>query len=60
MRLKKKVKRLYKFSVGRYMGTLIFQFEMLCPNCKNQMVIKTDPENTEYLLVSGCIKYVKI
>ncbi len=31
---------------------------MPCPNCKNTIIIKTDPENAEYLLVLGCIKYV--
>ncbi len=42
---------------GRYLGTMIFEFIMPCPNCKNTMVIKTDPKNCEYLLVSGCVKY---
>jgi coiled-coil domain-containing protein 130 len=57
--VKKKGKNILTIA-GRYMGTIIFQFNMLCPGCKNEMVIKTDPENCEYLLVSGCIKYVKI
>jgi coiled-coil domain-containing protein 130 len=46
-----------KKKAGRYMGTIIFEFTMPCPNCKNTMIIKTDPENCEYLLVAGCIKY---
>jgi coiled-coil domain-containing protein 130 len=46
-----------KKKAGRYLGTIIFQFTMPCPNCKNTMVIKTDPRNCEYLLVSGCVKY---
>lgn len=42
---------------GRYLGTIIFSFEMCCPGCKAQIIIKTDPKNCEYLLVQGCIKY---
>ncbi len=45
-------------SAGRYLGTYIFKFTMPCPNCKNTMIIKTDPESAEYLLVLGCVKYV--
>jgi coiled-coil domain-containing protein 130 len=46
-----------KKKAGRYLGTLIYQFTMPCPHCKNTMIIKTDPQSCEYLLVSGCIKY---
>ncbi len=46
-----------KKKCGRYLGTIILQFVMPCPQCKNTIVIKTDPKNCEYLLVSGCIKY---
>ncbi len=46
-----------KKKCGRYLGTIILQFIMPCPQCKNTLVIKTDPKNCEYLLVSGCIKY---
>jgi hypothetical protein len=42
---------------GKYLGTYIFQFTMPCTNCKNTIIIKTDPETTEYLLVLGCVKY---
>lgn len=47
-----------KKKVGRYLGTIIFEFAMPCPGCKNYMVIKTNPETVEYDLVSGCVKYV--
>ncbi len=47
-----------KKKAGRYLGTTIFQFTMPCTNCKNTIVIKTDPQNCEYLLVSGCIRYI--
>jgi len=43
---------------GRYLGTIIFQFTMPCTICKNTMIIKTDPEKCQYLLVSGLTKYV--
>ncbi len=46
-----------KKKAGRYLGTIIFEFTMPCPNCKETMVIKTDPKSCEYLLVSGCIRY---
>lgn len=42
------------------MGTIIYEFIMPCTNCKNTMIIKTDPEKCEYLLISGLTKYVKI
>ena len=42
---------------GRYLGTIIYQFDMKCPNCKNEMTIKTDPKSCEYLLVKGLVKY---
>ncbi len=47
------------FLAGRYLGTIIFQFTMPCTTCKNTIIIKTDPEHCEYLLVSGVVKYVK-
>jgi coiled-coil domain-containing protein 130 len=47
-----------KKKAGRYLGTTIFEFTMPCTNCKNTIVIKTDPQNCEYLLVSGCIRYI--
>jgi len=47
-----------KKKAGRYLGTTIFQFTMPCTNCKNTIIIKTDPQNCEYLLVSGCIRYI--
>lgn len=46
-----------KKKAGRYLGTIIFQFTMPCTSCKGTIVIKTDPKNCEYLLVSGCVRY---
>ena len=47
-----------KKKCGRYLGTIIFQFDMKCPHCKNEIVIKTEPKSCEYLLVKGVIKYI--
>ena len=43
---------------GRYLGTVIYKFSMSCPFCKNEIIIKTDPKNCEYLLVKGVVKYL--
>jgi len=43
---------------GRYLGTIIYKFSMSCPYCKNEIIIKTDPKNCEYLLVKGVVKYL--
>ncbi len=46
-----------KKKAGRYLGTYIFKFTMPCANCKNTLIIKTDPKSCEYLLVAGCVRY---
>ena len=43
---------------GRYLGTTIFEFTMPCTHCKNTIIIRTDPKSCEYLLMSGCIRYI--
>ena len=43
---------------GRYLGTIIYKFSMSCPYCKNEIIIKTDPKNCDYLLVKGVVKYL--
>ena len=42
-----------KTKVGMYYTTPIYQFKMKCTMCNNHYVIKTDPKNLDYEIVSG-------
>lgn len=42
-----------KTKVGMYYSTPIQQFRMKCHLCDNYIVIKTDPGNLDYVIVSG-------
>lgn len=42
-----------KMDVGQYLSTKIWQFSMKCDVCKGLIVIKTDPQNADYEIVSG-------
>lgn len=42
-----------KTKVGMYYTTPIYQFKMKCHLCDNHFVIKTDPGNLDYLIISG-------
>jgi len=42
-----------KTKVGMYYTTPIYQFRMKCTMCDNHYVIKTDPKNLDYEIVSG-------
>lgn len=42
-----------KKEIGKYYSTSIFSFRMKCPSCSNWIEIQTDPQNSEYLVVSG-------
>lgn len=39
--------------MGKYFSTPIYQFRMRCHLCPNYMEIKTDPEHSDYEIVSG-------
>jgi coiled-coil domain-containing protein 130 len=42
-----------KTKIGMYYTTPLYQFKMKCHLCDNHIVIKTDPGNLEYVIVSG-------
>lgn len=42
-----------KKQVGNYYSTKIWSFTMKAPCCKHEIVIQTDPKNTEYVIISG-------
>lgn len=42
-----------KYEVGVYIKTKIWQFSMKCHLCGGLIVIKTDPQNADYVIVSG-------
>lgn len=39
--------------VGDFHTTKIYEFRMKCPQCPQRFVVRTDPENCEYLYLSG-------
>ncbi|KAL5208716.1 hypothetical protein ABZP36_033151 [Zizania latifolia] len=45
-----------KKQVGNYYSTKIWSFTMKSPCCKQEIVIQTDPKNTEYVIISGAQK----
>ncbi|KAH6587722.1 hypothetical protein BASA50_011326 [Batrachochytrium salamandrivorans] len=45
-----------KKKVGMYFSTPIFSFRMKCHLCNGWIEIHTDPENTEYKIISGARK----
>lgn len=42
-----------KTKVGMYYSTPVYQFKMKCHLCDNYIVIKTDPGNLDYEIISG-------
>ncbi|KAK9873479.1 hypothetical protein WA026_022712 [Henosepilachna vigintioctopunctata] len=42
-----------KTKAGMYYTTPVYQFKMKCHLCDNHFVIKTDPANLDYLILSG-------
>uniref|UniRef100_A0A2M4BT55 Putative c2c2-type zn-finger protein n=1 Tax=Anopheles marajoara TaxID=58244 RepID=A0A2M4BT55_9DIPT len=42
-----------KKKVGMYYSTPIYQFRMKCHLCDNHFEIKTDPQNLDYVIISG-------
>jgi coiled-coil domain-containing protein 130 len=47
-----------KKHVDTYLSTKIYEFSMPCHLCSHRFVIRTDPKNCDYLLVSGLDKRV--
>lgn len=45
-----------KSCVGKYFSTRIFRFSMKDTNCGGEMIIETDPQNSDFKLVSGVKK----
>ncbi|KAF5764061.1 putative saf4/Yju2 protein [Helianthus annuus] len=48
-----------KKQVGNYYSTKIWNFTMKSACCQHEIVIQTDPKNTEYLVISGAQKKVE-
>lgn len=47
-----------KKKCGRYFNKVIFQYEMKCQNCGNEILIKADLKQSEFLIVKGAIRYM--
>lgn len=45
-----------KKQVGNYYSTKIWNFTMKSACCKHEIVIQTDPKNTEYVIISGATR----
>ncbi|KAI4357870.1 hypothetical protein L6164_001792 [Bauhinia variegata] len=45
-----------KKQVGNYYSTKIWSFTMKSACCRHEIVIQTDPKNTEYVIISGARK----
>uniref|UniRef100_A0AC35TN71 Coiled-coil domain-containing protein 130 homolog n=1 Tax=Rhabditophanes sp. KR3021 TaxID=114890 RepID=A0AC35TN71_9BILA len=48
-----------KKKVGKYYTTPIFEFDMKCMYCDTHYVIRTDPKNFDYAIVSGARRQEK-
>lgn len=48
-----------KSKVGMYYSTPVYQFRMKCHLCENYIVMKTDPGNLDYEIVSGARRQEK-
>lgn len=42
-----------KSKVGKYFTTTIYKFRMKCHLCDNHFEIQTDPQNLDYVVLSG-------
>lgn len=48
-----------KQKCGMYFSTILYEFALTCAHCQGEMVVRTDPENRGYKLVSGVRKKVE-
>lgn len=48
-----------KKQVGNYYSTKIWSFTMKSACCKHEIVIQTDPKNTEYVIISGATRKIE-
>lgn len=48
-----------KFMVGKYLSTPIYKFKMKCHMCPQMLEMRTDPQNFDYLCVSGCRRDIR-
>jgi len=42
-----------KMRTGAYFSTPIYQFSFKCPSCAHRIVVRTDPQHTEYVVTEG-------
>ncbi|KAL4180969.1 hypothetical protein AMTRI_Chr12g235020 [Amborella trichopoda] len=49
-----------KKQVGNYYSTKIWSFTMKSACCKHEMVIQTDPQNCEYVIISGAERKTEV
>jgi coiled-coil domain-containing protein 130 len=42
-----------KKKVGKYLSTPIHEFDMKCHLCEQHFIIRTDPQNMDYVILSG-------
>ena len=45
--------RVEKIEEDEYLGISKWRFFARCPNCRNEIIFKTDPKNADYVLESG-------
>ncbi|CAI5724876.1 unnamed protein product [Peronospora effusa] len=45
-----------KKKVGQYFSSTVWEFRISCANCSGELVIRTDPKERSYELVSGLLK----
>lgn len=45
-----------KKQIGKYYSTPILRFTMKCERCAGELVIDTDPEHSDFKVISGCRK----
>ncbi|CAH0522584.1 unnamed protein product [Peronospora belbahrii] len=45
-----------KKKVGQYFSSVVWEFCMKCASCSSEMIIRTNPKDRDYELVSGVVK----
>ena len=46
--------------VDNFHSTKIYEFRMKCPQCPQKFVVRTDPENCDYIYVSGAKRIFQV